>query len=123
MIVLGRYLLPMAVELAADLPVIVRDLPGYGLSDPAPVAPLSSRLQSRALARHFRTSEAIRRFKWHARAYALAMSRRDPAAGRWMTKGLATGSGAFVASRSASSLEAHSPGSRFEGDRPRTRKT
>ena len=39
MIVSGRYLLPMAVELAADLPVIVPDLPGYGLSDPAPAGP------------------------------------------------------------------------------------
>ena len=39
MIVSSRYLLPAAVELAADRPVLVPDLPGYGLSDP-PSAPL-----------------------------------------------------------------------------------
>ena len=34
-IVSSRYLLPTAVELAADFPVLVPDLPGYGLSEPA----------------------------------------------------------------------------------------
>ena len=37
-IVSGRYLLPVAVELARDFPVLVPDLPGYGLSA-APRAP------------------------------------------------------------------------------------
>ncbi len=34
----SRYLLPAAVELAKDIPVLVPDLPGYGFSAPAPVA-------------------------------------------------------------------------------------
>ena len=38
-VVSSRYLLPAAVELAADFPVLVPDLPGYGLSDPSPSAP------------------------------------------------------------------------------------
>ena len=38
-IVSSRYLLPTAVELAADFPVLVPDLPGYGLSDPSAAAP------------------------------------------------------------------------------------
>ncbi|HEV2786199.1 MAG TPA: alpha/beta fold hydrolase, partial [Solirubrobacteraceae bacterium] len=38
-IVSSRYLLPAAVELAADVPVLVPDLPGYGLSDAPPSAP------------------------------------------------------------------------------------
>lgn len=38
-IVSSRYLLPLASELAADFPVLVPDLPGYGLSDPAHVDP------------------------------------------------------------------------------------
>ena len=38
-IVSSRYLLPMAVELASDFPVLVPDLPGYGLSEPMSSAP------------------------------------------------------------------------------------
>jgi 2-hydroxy-6-oxonona-2,4-dienedioate hydrolase len=38
-IVSSRYLLPTAVELAADFTVVVPDLPGYGFSDPEPTAP------------------------------------------------------------------------------------
>ena len=38
-IVSSRYLLPAAVELAASFPVLVPDLPGFGLSDPAPAPP------------------------------------------------------------------------------------
>ena len=39
-IVSSRYLLPTAAELAADIDVLVPDLPGYGLSD-APPGPLT----------------------------------------------------------------------------------
>jgi 2-hydroxy-6-oxonona-2,4-dienedioate hydrolase len=35
-IVSSRYLVPLGVELAADRPVLVPDLPGYGLSEPPP---------------------------------------------------------------------------------------
>jgi pimeloyl-ACP methyl ester carboxylesterase len=35
-IVSSRYLLPTAVELASEFPVVVPDLPGYGLSEPSP---------------------------------------------------------------------------------------
>ena len=38
-IVSSRYLMPLADELAADFPVVVPDLPGYGLSEPAPSPP------------------------------------------------------------------------------------
>ncbi len=38
-IVSSRYLQPTAVELAADFPVLVPDLPGYGLSEPGRHSP------------------------------------------------------------------------------------
>ena len=38
-IVSSRYLMPTAVELAADFPILVPDQPGYGLSDPGPAPP------------------------------------------------------------------------------------
>jgi pimeloyl-ACP methyl ester carboxylesterase len=38
-IVSSRYLMPLGDELAADFPVLVPDLPGYGLSDPPPSPP------------------------------------------------------------------------------------
>lgn len=38
-IVSSRYLIPPALELAPDLPVVVPDLPGYGLSGPPQEAP------------------------------------------------------------------------------------
>jgi pimeloyl-ACP methyl ester carboxylesterase len=38
-IVSGRYMLPLAKELAGDFPVLVPDLPGNGLSDPPPSPP------------------------------------------------------------------------------------
>lgn len=47
-IVSGRYLLPMAVELAVDMSVSVPDLPGYGLSD-APDGPLDLATLAHAL--------------------------------------------------------------------------
>jgi pimeloyl-ACP methyl ester carboxylesterase len=39
-IVSSRYLMPLGVELAADLQVLIPDLPGYGLSEP-PRGPLT----------------------------------------------------------------------------------
>jgi pimeloyl-ACP methyl ester carboxylesterase len=49
-IVSSRYLLPLAAELAADRPVLVPDLPGYGLSEPGPPAPTLAALADAVIA-------------------------------------------------------------------------
>jgi 2-hydroxy-6-oxonona-2,4-dienedioate hydrolase len=49
-IVSGRYLAPLGVELAADRPVLVPDLPGYGLSDPPPGRPSLAALADAVIA-------------------------------------------------------------------------
>src|SRR3954447_6739827 len=35
----SRYLMPLGEDLATDFPVLVPDLPGYGLNDPPPAPP------------------------------------------------------------------------------------
>jgi 2-hydroxy-6-oxonona-2,4-dienedioate hydrolase len=48
-IVSSRYLLPAGVELASHFPVIVPDLPGYGLSAGGPAAPTVASLADAAI--------------------------------------------------------------------------
>jgi 2-hydroxy-6-oxonona-2,4-dienedioate hydrolase len=48
-IVSSRYLLPAAVELARDFPVVVLDLPGYGLSAAPPAPPTLATLADAAI--------------------------------------------------------------------------
>jgi 2-hydroxy-6-oxonona-2,4-dienedioate hydrolase len=49
-IVSGRYMTPLAEELAPDFPVLVPDLPGYGRSDPPPSPPSLEDLADAAVA-------------------------------------------------------------------------
>jgi 2-hydroxy-6-oxonona-2,4-dienedioate hydrolase len=49
-IVSSRYLMPLGDELAADFPVVVPDLPGYGLSDPPPSPPTVAELADAVVA-------------------------------------------------------------------------
>ncbi|HWT89819.1 MAG TPA: alpha/beta hydrolase [Solirubrobacterales bacterium] len=49
-IVSGRYMTPLAEELAPDFPVLVPDLPGYGRSDPPPSPPSLADLADAAVA-------------------------------------------------------------------------
>jgi 2-hydroxy-6-oxonona-2,4-dienedioate hydrolase len=49
-IVSGRYMMPVARELAPDFPVLVPDLPGYGRSDPPPSLPSLADLADAAVA-------------------------------------------------------------------------
>ena len=49
-IVSSRYLMPIGVELARDRPVLIPDLPGFGLSDPPPGPPRLYALADAAMA-------------------------------------------------------------------------
>ena len=96
-IVSSRYLLPAAVELAADFPVLVPDLPGYGLSHRPPVSPdlaalADATIESALAAGHERVSlvgnsfgaqvvvEAALRHRERVERIALLAPTVDPAA-------------------------------------------
>lgn len=49
-IVSGRYMMPLAREMASDFPVLVPDLPGYGRSDDPPSLPSPADLADAAVA-------------------------------------------------------------------------
>jgi 2-hydroxy-6-oxonona-2,4-dienedioate hydrolase len=50
LIVSGRYLTPLGVELAGERPVLVPDLPGHGLSEPGPRHPTLAALADAVIA-------------------------------------------------------------------------